>query len=826
LQTSFEVGALFTIDAGNASGVLGELSEQFARLDELARGVQATLEAMGKDTLASLQGGVDRLANAMQGLETRSRQFTEALTTGAKTANTALGETAAQAEAIAHGFDRAEAAARRFYETARGGGMFGGGGGGMGGDIEGSVFGGYLGASTATGGGYGGGGGGGGGGIAGAGGGGGGGGPPFLLGGPGGHGGGGGIPLTGIGGYTMGAAAGAGGGGAGGGAGGGGGGGRGPGWHAGGLVAGMMPLAEAFAGYESYKASMEEDLAIRNALIEGLHIRPDSPEFAQAFQRMHQIASDASEGTVFSQAKTAIAMPVMARELGFTGQEGMENFAQIFRPALQAAEVAQMTGLGSIDHSLSASVEYAHMTGAYDPKELEQHLNVLRSVAQLTNRSMGAEETILKYSVPIGIAAGMDPDQTAISTGFLQQQGFNSSTAGTGLSALILGALNTGGGIGAHLEHARRNMEHQFADALHLKPEEAREAHGGRGSEHVAALHALGILNAGGSLTTVDQRGNFDLHKLEQDIYTFSQGHTHQVVLDTLHAAFGTRGERVAGIFTEQGAMQREDRFQQAVVTSPSAREIQSDLAQSPMQQFEQMLANLSNIGNTLATATLPLVNSGLQALNTGLSGVNDWLQHHHFAAEVSGYGLAGIIGASVLGFGGRMAAGAGRILGLSRLGGLGRAATGAAEGGLGQLILPAAAAYGIDALLEYGSHEVETAIFGKERTDAVEKLQHEQDQHMWAAIKSFFGFGDGSAKQHQPAPPTTQAPSTPAPQQAAREVHVNVGPITMNGVADESTFQTLLHKMTDAIRHALSLASGDGAGSDQSIYVTGGSPF
>ena len=746
MQTSFEVGALFTIDAGNASGVLGELSEQFARLDELARGVQATLEAMGKDTFASLQGGVDRLANAMQGLETHSRQFTDALTSGANTANTALGETAAQAEAIAHGFDRAEAAARRFYETARGGGMFGGGGGG-GDDIEGSVFGGYLAANTATGGGFGGGGAPGGGGAVG-----GGGGPP-LLGGPGGHGGGGGgIPLTGIGGYTMGAAAGAGGGGAGGGAGGGGG--RGPGWHAGGLVAGMLPLAEAFAGYESYKASMEEDLAIRNALIEGLHIRPDSPEFAQAFQRMHQIASDASGGTVFSQAKTAIAMPVMARELGFTGQEGMEKFAQIFRPALQAAEVAQMTGLGSIDHSLSASVEYAHMTGAYDPKELEQHLNVLRSVAQLTNRSMGAEETILKYSVPIGIAAGMDADQTAISTGFLQQQGFNSSTAGTGLSALILGALNTGGGIGAHLETVRRTMEHQFANALNLKPEEAREAHGGRGSEHVAALHALGILNAGGSLTTVDQHGNFDLHKLEQDIYTFSQGHTHQVVLDTLHAAFGTRGERVAGIFTEQGAMQREERFGQAVSTSPTAREIQSDLAQSPMQQFEQMLANLSNIGNTLATATLPLVNTTLQTLNDGLSGLNDLLQQHPVAAEVGGYGLAGAIITGVLGFGGRMARGAGRILGLSRLGGVGRAATGAAEGGVGQLILPAIGSYLIEHFLEWGSHEAETAIFGKERTDAVEKFRSEQDQHMWAAIKSFFGFGDGSTKQHQPAPP------------------------------------------------------------------------
>jgi hypothetical protein len=591
----------------------------------------------------------------------------------------------------------------------------------------------------------------------------------------------------------------------------------------------MLPLAEAFAGYESYKASAEEDLAIRNALIEGLHIRPDTPEFAQAYQRMHEIAADASKGTIFSQAKTAIAMPVMARELGFTGQEGMEKFSQIFRPALQAAEVAQITGLGSLDSSLSASVEYAHMTGAYDPKELEQHLNVLRSVAQLTNRSMNAEESILKYSVPIGIASGMDADQTAISTGFLQQQGFNSSTAGTGLSALILGALNTGGGIGGHLEHARRTMEHQFASALNLKPEEAREAHGGRGSEHVAALHALGILNTGGSLTTVDQHGNFDLHKLEQDIYTFSQGHTHQVVLDTLHAAFGTRGERVAGIFTEQGAMQREERFHQAVSTSPTAQQIQSDLAQSPMQQFEQMLANLSNIGNTLTTATLPALNTILLNVNSGLSGFNDWLQHHPVAAEVGGYGMLGVIGAGVLGFGGRMLSSAGRALGLGRLGGLGRAATGAAAGGLGEVAMLGSVAYGLHALEEYLVHEAATAIFGEHKPNEIDKYNRDMDSRVWRGLMSALGFGGQSSppgQQHQPPPPSTQAPSTPAPQQAARDIHVNVGPITMSGIADESTFQTLLHKLTDAIRHALSLASGDGAGSDQSIYVTGGSPF
>src|SRR5579859_4290870 len=122
MLTSFEVGAVFTLQ-NEASGVLGELSEQFARLDELARGVQATLDAMGKDTLAGIQGGVDRLANAMSGLETRSREFADQLTTGFGQATAAIGRAVSQTDALEAGFDRATAAARRFYETARGGGM-------------------------------------------------------------------------------------------------------------------------------------------------------------------------------------------------------------------------------------------------------------------------------------------------------------------------------------------------------------------------------------------------------------------------------------------------------------------------------------------------------------------------------------------------------------------------------------------------------------------------------------------------------------------------------------------------------------------------------
>jgi hypothetical protein len=434
-------------------------------------------------------------------------------------------------------------------------------------------------------------------------------------------------------------------------------------------------------------------------LIEGLHITPeqDPQRFAPAMQQMREIARQASRGTIFSEARSAVAMPVLARELGFTGEEGMNKFGQIYRPALRAAEVAQQTGLGSLDSSLSASVEYAHMTGAYEPRLLEQHVNVLRSIAQLTNQTMHGEESILKYSVPIGMPAGMDPNQAAIQTGFLQQRGFNSSTAGTGLSALILGALNTGGGISAHLKQSRRQMERQFADALHLLPGEASEAHGGRGSEHVRALADLGITHDG-RLTTVDADGNFDIGMLEADIRNFSTHHSQQETLKALHDAFGTRGERVAAAYINPESGTQLQRFNEAVRTSPTANQIQTDLVQSPMQQFEQMLSNVANIGNTLATTTLPGLNTALQTVNAGLTAFNDFLRNHQAVAEVAGYGALGAGSLGSLGLlqlaGRSIGSGIGSVgRGLGSLFGMGAGAAGeaagvagAAEGGLARL--------------------------------------------------------------------------------------------------------------------------------------------
>lgn len=287
--------------------------------------------------------------------------------------------------------------------------------------------------------------------------------------------------------------------------------------------------------------------------------------------------------------------------------------------------------------------------------------------------------------------------------------------------------------------------------------------------------------------------------------------------------------------YIEPQAEQQLQRFNEAVRTSPTARQIQGDLAQSPMQQFEQMLANVANIGNTLATGTLTSLNTAFHTTSDILVGINDFLKQHPTATAVAGD--VGLGGASLLALGGAGYVGSaiGRGLGwwggLFGLGGGGESAglsmgAEAAAGGGG--LLAALPGLGTLAGLSIGAHSaltsdyLEDTIFGKGHAASVR-----------AAIAGHAGAQAATpAPAVAPAPPHTVSPAAaaaaaagrePAPPATPAQINVHVGPITMSGVADASTFNSLLTKLTDAIRSALAHTSGDGMGSDSSIYVVGG---
>ena len=175
-----------------------------------------------------------------------------------------------------------------------------------------------------------------------------------------------------------------------------------------------------------------------------------------------------------------------------------------------------------------------------------------------------------------------------------------------------------------------RGAERELSSALGLTTEQVHTERAERsGTKHQQALQALGITDGQNKIRTVDAAGNLDLGAVERDIYEYSRHHTHQQTLEELHGAFGTRGERVAAIYTEDGAIGRQENFRRSIAATPGAAAQQQALSETPMQHFEQAVARAGDVMNTLATAVLPAVDQLFKGAVSGLSDVNSHLQGH-----------------------------------------------------------------------------------------------------------------------------------------------------------------------------------------------------
>ncbi len=343
--------------------------------------------------------------------------------------------------------------------------------------------------------------------------------------------------------------------------------------------------------------------------------------------------------------------------LGFGGSDpasraaAVEKFAAIYPTILRLGEVAEMQHMGGMGESMVAAISYAHMTDRYDPKDLEPGLDRLLNVARLTHESVAGEQAVLKYSVPIGQAAGMKADDIAGLTGFLQVLGFSGTTAGTGLGQLISGL-------------APISITRHGADAK------------------AKALQALGVMDdKGGIREDVAPGGHVNAMALLQHIADFAKKNEPIEVLKVLREAFTVRGMRVAGAMESPDAIPRLVTYIDQLNRLPGARATQDALAQSPLQAFEQMLARANDVGNTLVTGTLPGLQKAFEGLTAVLTGLNTFLKDHEGTATVGGYM------AEALGLGFLFKSGKGLLGMLGVGGGAGAAGTGAmATGATGVL--------------------------------------------------------------------------------------------------------------------------------------------
>ncbi|HUC16453.1 MAG TPA: hypothetical protein VMA37_02065 [Acetobacteraceae bacterium] len=259
----------------------------------------------------------------------------------------------------------------------------------------------------------------------------------------------------------------------------------------------MMEFAGAFLGYEAFKEALQTQYHVAAGVqLFDPAAAWNAAAMSRDIQFLSGLARQSAIGTIYTEQQTAQAFDMLAAMLAtappFQGPDRWQNFAQLAPIVLRASEVATMRGLGSLQANMEALTWYAHVTGAYDPASMIQRSDQLLAIAERTGVSLPTLERTMSYSVPIARAAHASMSETALLTAALVQGGLG-SRAGIAVGQIISGLLQTGGPITAALGSALQSTQQALGA-------DANSYTGRRLTPHVAALHALGLLDNRGNL--------------------------------------------------------------------------------------------------------------------------------------------------------------------------------------------------------------------------------------------------------------------------------------------------------------------------------------
>jgi len=399
-----------------------------------------------------------------------------------------------------------------------------------------------------------------------------------------------------------------------------------------------------FGTHELLGAAMLENEALTQSL-SGFNMQNEPTAQRQHdLDTLHALAQIGAMGTIFTEEQTSQAFDMLAAMLrtapAFQGVDKFQNFAAIAPIILRAPEVAQMRNLGSLDDNMRALVQYAHLTGDYTPAGMTRRTDQLLAIAEAVGLPFGQLERIMSMAIPMARSVGASVSETALLTAALVQGGLG-GRSGFAMGQIFSGLLQTGGPLSATLQNELESVNRSLGGTAH------RFTHSEM-NEHIAGLVRLGLMNSLGQLTVLNSAGGVDIARVVTDID--ASGHRMDPIAfgNALRNAFSVRGQRGAELLKVMD--QLTPALFAAVNSTPGAAAQQAAFAATPLQQFEQVIARLEDIGNILATTILPdflLLEGGLLAF---LNAVDDFLAKHKFLASLIGHTLIGTAGGFAVG--------------------------------------------------------------------------------------------------------------------------------------------------------------------------------
>lgn len=559
-----------------------------------------------------------------------------------------------------------------------------------------------------------------------------------------------------------------------------------------GIIGQVAPIVAGLSGWKAGENASKEEQDI-NLLLSGIGITAEQDQeragwslgtsraqYPDAVSRMRRLAGGAAVGTKFSEQRTAEILRESIPSLFLSGEKGLEGAETVGPLSLRLGEASEQRHRGEAGSEAVAATEIAHLAGKFDARDVVREFDAVNEAARVTNTSIMRQQMVLRYGLPIAQAAGIDPATALYDITSAEVRLGNTTTAGSGYSRFLMGAQTFHGAVGhgstASRQSEARQAEKGLHDALMLEDPKGQVAHEAHMKlpQHDAALVRLKIYDEKGKLRpeAMDEHGNEDFDKVKGLIADYREAHGVSGptgMFQTGLEAFGVQGWRYAQPYQDRSYVTREQEQRKTQIASTTIEQELKVLQSGTLQNFEQMVARLSDTGNIIATVALPGLNKAFSDTTTAVQAFNTYLRANP--------GVARTIANAAIG------AGVGAAYGL--IGGAVGGPFGMVGGALSGAVIGGATGAGYGAAAEI-----------------LPKVQRPTFTGMTANAT----LGEGAA-------------FAPPPPPVNNNVTNNMN-LTVSGLFDEAMKSTIIAWVTGTLKTAMTTATTDSAGSHQSIYT------
>ena len=390
-------------------------------------------------------------------------------------------------------------------------------------------------------------------------------------------------------------------------------------------------IASEASVYDALKQSLTTHQAEAETL-EVLGLPTTGEQSKKYYAQLDDLNRTSAMGTIYSTRQTADAARAMATISTWKGEEGLEKLQSVFPLVARFAENLQQYKLGSLQENVVSGMAYAHMLRQYSPDVLMKAMDQFEAIALTTHTSPTQLVRTMAQGVPMAIAAGADPANATAMVGYLIQSGLK-GRAGYSVGQMLMGLTDTGGPISSHMQAERARVMGGLRRELHE-------------TKHQKYLKELGLEDASGKSTVTDKKGNVDLMEMLVHIGKAASALPKNEFLNAVKAVFGTAGSRGAALI---GDMKFFENFYGNMKNMPTAQQIQSELAQQPLQILQQVWARLQDIAKILGDQLVPGFTDLTSGLLKFLTATDNFLTAHPVLAGIIADAAVGATAGGIL---------------------------------------------------------------------------------------------------------------------------------------------------------------------------------